>query len=69
MSLSHSNTVGCIKVISEIERYIVLPGQATAYKVGMMKILEVREKAKRALGDAFVLGELNDHFCYLYLEG
>jgi uncharacterized protein (DUF885 family) len=47
-------------VISEIERYIVMPGQATAYKVGMMKILEVREKAKNALGDKFVLGEFHD---------
>jgi uncharacterized protein (DUF885 family) len=47
-------------VISEIERYIVMPGQATAYKVGMMKILEVREKAKTALGDSFVLSEFHD---------
>ncbi len=47
-------------VTAEIERYIVLPGQATAYKVGMMKILEVREKAKTALGDKFVLGEFHD---------
>lgn len=47
-------------VISEIERYIVMPGQATAYKVGMMKILEVREKAKTALGDKFVLSEFHD---------
>jgi uncharacterized protein (DUF885 family) len=47
-------------VTSEIERYIVIPGQATAYKVGMMKILEVRQKAKDALGDKFVLGEFHD---------
>jgi uncharacterized protein (DUF885 family) len=47
-------------VISEIERYIVFPGQATSYKVGMMKILEVREKAKTALGDKFVLGEFHN---------
>jgi uncharacterized protein (DUF885 family) len=47
-------------VTSEIERYIVMPGQATAYKVGMMKILEVRQKAKDALGDKFVLGEFHD---------
>ena len=40
-------------VVTEIERYIVLPGQATAYKVGMIKILELREKARNALGDAF----------------
>ena len=47
-------------VTSEIERYIVMPGQATSYKVGMMKILELREKAKLALGDKFVLGEFHD---------
>lgn len=47
-------------VVSEIERYIVMPGQATAYKVGMMKILEVREKAKQALGDKFDLAEFHD---------
>lgn len=46
-------------VVSEIERYIVMPGQATAYKVGMMKILEVREKAKTALGEKFRLPEFH----------
>ncbi len=56
------NNTGMAKsdVVSEIERYIVLPGQATAYKVGMIKILEVREKAKQALGDKFSLGEFHD---------
>jgi len=47
-------------VVAEIERYIVLPGQATAYKIGMMKILELREKAKVALGDKFKLAEFHD---------
>jgi len=37
----------------EIERYIVWPGQALSYKVGMIKILELREKAMKALGDKF----------------
>ncbi|MDB4828882.1 DUF885 domain-containing protein [Gammaproteobacteria bacterium] len=37
----------------EIERYIVWPGQALSYKVGMIKILELREKAMNALGDNF----------------
>ena len=37
----------------EIERYIVWPGQALSYKVGMIKILELREKAKKELGDKF----------------
>ncbi|WP_037458310.1 DUF885 domain-containing protein [Shewanella sp. HN-41] len=47
-------------VTAEIERYIVMPGQATAYKVGMMKILELREKAKLALGDKFNLRNFHD---------
>jgi len=47
-------------VISEIERYIVMPGQATSYKVGMMKILELRAKAKTALGDKFNLAAFHD---------
>lgn len=47
-------------VVSEIERYIVMPGQATSYKVGMMKILSLREKAQRALGDKFDLRDFHD---------
>ena len=37
----------------EIERYIVWPGQACSYKIGMLKILELREKAKEKLGENF----------------
>lgn len=37
----------------EIERYIVWPGQALSYKVGMIKLLELRDKAKTMLGDKF----------------
>ncbi|MFI8378247.1 DUF885 domain-containing protein [Leeuwenhoekiella sp. NPDC079379] len=40
----------CIKMV---ERHIVMPGQATAYKVGMNKILELRAKAETELGDTF----------------
>ena len=39
--------------IKAIERYMVMPGQATAYKIGMLKILELRENAREALGDQF----------------
>ncbi len=48
------------EVTSEIERYIVMPGQACAYKIGMLKILELRERAKKALGPAFDLKEFHD---------
>ena len=37
----------------EIERYIVWPGQALSYKIGMLKILELREKAKEKMGQNF----------------
>ena len=37
----------------EIERYIVWPGQALSYKIGMLKILELREKAKERMGKNF----------------
>lgn len=39
--------------VKMVERHIVMPGQATAYKVGMIKILALREKAQQALGDKF----------------
>lgn len=43
-----------------VERHIVMPSQATAYKIGMLKILELREKAKTQLGDAFDIREFHD---------
>lgn len=45
---------------SEVQRYIVWPGQATAYKIGMRKILELREKAKAELGDKFDIKGFHD---------
>ena len=44
-----------LDVVSEIERYFVLPGQACSYKIGQMKILDMRKEAKERLGDQFDL--------------
>ncbi len=48
------------EIFSETNRYIVVPGQACSYKVGMLKILELREQAKRELGPKFNLRDYHD---------
>lgn len=45
---------------SEVRRYITLPGQATGYKIGMLKIMELRRKAEGALGDKFDVKAFDD---------
>jgi uncharacterized protein (DUF885 family) len=43
-----------------LTRFFVLPGQATGYTIGFLKILELRQRAMDQLGDAFDLGEFHD---------
>jgi len=45
---------------SEVERYVVFPGQACSYMIGQLKIVELREKAHKALGDTFSLREYHN---------
>ena len=55
-----SNTgMGESEVTTEIERYMALPGQACAYKVGQLKILALRDKAQTALGATFSLKDFH----------
>ena len=46
-------------IINEIDRYLVMPGQALAYKIGQLKILELKNKAKKQLGDDFDIKEFH----------
>ncbi|MFT7525541.1 MAG: hypothetical protein ACI9LY_000677 [Arenicella sp.] len=46
--------------VKMVERHIVMPSQATAYKIGMLKIWKLREDSKKALGDKFDIREFHD---------
>ncbi len=48
------------EVTAEIERYMVMPGQACGYKIGMIKLLELREKMKQRMGADFDIKEFHD---------
>ncbi len=47
-------------VEAEVDRYIVIPGQACSYKIGQIKILELREKVKNELGEKFDIKEFHE---------
>ncbi|MGH8442395.1 MAG: DUF885 domain-containing protein, partial [Nevskiaceae bacterium] len=49
-----------VDVVAEVERYLVAPAQALAYKTGMLKILELREKSRATLGPAFDLRKFHN---------
>lgn len=62
-AVTYMNTIGRQPIErsrSEVRRYITLPGQATGYKIGMLKIMELRRKAQTALGPKFDIRGFND---------
>jgi uncharacterized protein (DUF885 family) len=46
--------------VAEIERYMAIPGQALSYKIGALKIRELRDKYAKQLGDRFSLSDFHD---------
>ena len=49
-----------LDAVKMVERHVVMPSQATAYKIGMLKILELRENARAILGEKFSIREYHD---------
>ena len=52
--------IGEAEAIQEIERYIAMPGQAVSYKIGELKIMAIRQKAEKALGNRFDIRAFHD---------
>ena len=57
---SENSSIAKGAIVAEVQRYMVMPGQATSYKIGMIKIQELRQKAEIELGDKFDIKGFHD---------
>ena len=46
-------------IVNEVDRYLIMPGQALAYKIGQLKIMELKQKSKESLGEKFDIKEFH----------
>jgi uncharacterized protein (DUF885 family) len=58
--LTAHSALGGNNIVNEVDRYIVMPGQALAYKIGQLEILRLRDEARRRLGAAFDIKAFHD---------
>jgi len=58
--MAANTALSVLNIHTEVDRYVATPGQATAYKLGEIKIWELRRRAEAVLGPAFDLGAFHD---------